>query len=81
MTNPTRDWAQEQQVRKELAETVNMLASFIHQYSSLEYEQSRILALAIIENGRCSGVVPATRAARLLTEAYSDAHDSRTADY
>lgn len=73
MTDPnppvTRDWAQQQQDREELAETVNMLGSFINQHSPLELERSRILALAILENGQCSGVVSAAKAARLLAEA------------
>jgi hypothetical protein len=65
------DWFEQQQDRQELADAVNKLGRFIDQYSPLPSERSRILALAILENGETSGVVSAARAARLLAESDS----------
>ena len=62
-----RNWLQQRQDRQELREAVLKLGSFIEQYSSLSLQRSQVLALAILENGECSGCVSATRAARLLT--------------
>ena len=70
MPDPTtRDYFQQQQDRQELAEAVLKLGSFIEQYSPLSLQRSQVLALAILENGECSGCVSAARAARLLAEA------------
>ena len=64
----TRDYFQQQQDRQELEEAVLRLGGFIYQYSPLILQRSQVLALAIFENGDCSGCVSAARAARLLAE-------------
>ncbi len=65
----SHDWSQQRQDREDLREAVLRLGSFIDQHSPLDLRRSQVLALAILENGECSGCVSAARAARLLAEA------------